>query len=119
MRGPIPTPDRRSLSWEPGPLPDDVMMRETGRMARAITARTDHVRDTLVDIASVLHIEEVMLVPSSTTISAPRHELLAKPSTNPALNTGCRGHPAQGSVKTTVVSLQSRSSRIDADARTF
>ena len=45
-----------------GPLPADVTMRETGEWPRAIIGTPFHVRDTLVDIASVLHLDEVMLV---------------------------------------------------------
>jgi luciferase family oxidoreductase group 1 len=59
-RGPIPTPE--DALAELGPAPEDVMMRETGEWPHAIIGTPDHVRDTLVDIASVLHIDEVMLV---------------------------------------------------------
>ena len=62
MRGPIPTPEDALAELGPGPLPADVMMRETGEWPRAIIGTPDHVRDTLVDIASVLHLDEVMLV---------------------------------------------------------
>ena len=61
-RGPIPTPEEALAELGPGPLPADVMMRETGEWPRAIIGTPDHVRDTLVDIASVLHLDEVMLV---------------------------------------------------------
>ena len=62
MRGPIPTPEQALAELGPGPLPADVTMRETGEWPRAIIGTPDHVRDTLVDIASVLHLDEVMLV---------------------------------------------------------
>src|SRR6266481_5986839 len=78
-RAPLPTPEQALAELGPGPLPDDVMMRETGEWARAIIGTPTHVRDTLVDIASVLHIDEVMLV---TVVYDHRarmrsHELLA------------------------------------------
>jgi len=62
MRGPIPTPEQALAELGPGPMPDDVMTRETGEWPRAIIGTPTHVRDTIVDIASVLHIDEVMLV---------------------------------------------------------
>jgi luciferase family oxidoreductase group 1 len=62
MRGPIPTPEEAIAELGSGPMPDDVAMRETGEWPRAIIGTPDHVRDTLVDIASVLHLDEVMLV---------------------------------------------------------
>ncbi len=62
MRGPIPTPEQALAELGPGPLPADVTMRETGEWPRAIIGTPDHVSSTLIDIASVLHVEEVMLV---------------------------------------------------------
>jgi luciferase family oxidoreductase group 1 len=59
-RGPIPTPDEALA--ELGPAPEDAMLRETGEWPRAIIGTPARVRDTLVDIASVLHVDEVMLV---------------------------------------------------------
>ena len=79
-RGPIPTPEQALAELGPGPLPADVMMRETGEWPRAIIGTPDHVRDTLVDIASVLHIDEVMLVTVVHDHQARlrSHEVLAK-----------------------------------------
>jgi luciferase family oxidoreductase group 1 len=59
-RGPIPTPEHAIA--ELGPAPDDVALRETGEWPRSIIGTPDHVRDTLIDIASVLHVDEVMIV---------------------------------------------------------
>jgi alkanesulfonate monooxygenase SsuD/methylene tetrahydromethanopterin reductase-like flavin-dependent oxidoreductase (luciferase family) len=80
MRGPIPTPEQALAELGPGPLPDDVMSRETGEWPRAIIGTPDHVRNTLVDIASVLHIDEVMLVTVVHDHQARlrSHELLAQ-----------------------------------------
>jgi alkanesulfonate monooxygenase SsuD/methylene tetrahydromethanopterin reductase-like flavin-dependent oxidoreductase (luciferase family) len=77
MRGPIPTPE--DALAELGPAPDDVALRETGEWPRAIIGTPTHVRDTLVDIASVLHIDEVMLVTVVHNHQARlrSHELLA------------------------------------------
>jgi luciferase family oxidoreductase group 1 len=61
-RGPIPTPDDALAELGSGPVPEDVMMRETGEWPRAIIGTPAHVRDTLIDIASVLHLDELMLV---------------------------------------------------------
>jgi luciferase family oxidoreductase group 1 len=78
-RGPIPTPEDALAQLGPGPLPDDVMARETGEWPRAIVGTPGHVRDTLVDIASVLHLDEVMLVTVVHNHQARlrSHELLA------------------------------------------
>ncbi len=62
IRGPIPTPEQALAEPGPGPLPADVTMRETGEWPRAIIGTPDHVRDTLINIASVLHLDEVMIV---------------------------------------------------------
>src|SRR5271166_5491770 len=79
-RGPIPTPEDAMAQLGPGPLPDDVMARETGEWPRAIIGTPGHVRDTLVDIASVLHLDEVMLVTVVHNHQARlrSHELLAE-----------------------------------------
>jgi alkanesulfonate monooxygenase SsuD/methylene tetrahydromethanopterin reductase-like flavin-dependent oxidoreductase (luciferase family) len=79
-RGPIPTPEQALAELGPGPLPEDVMMRETGEWPRAIIGTPGHVRDTLVDIASVLHLDEVMLVTVVHDHQARlrSHELLAE-----------------------------------------
>jgi luciferase family oxidoreductase group 1 len=79
-RGPIPTPEEALAELGPGPLPADVTRRETGEWPRAIIGAADDVRNTLVDIASVLHIDEVMVV---TIVHDHRarlrsHELLAQ-----------------------------------------
>jgi luciferase family oxidoreductase group 1 len=78
-RGPIPTPEDALAQLGPGPLPDDVMARETGEWPRAIVGTPGHVRDTLVDIASLLHLDEVMLVTVVHNHQARlrSHELLA------------------------------------------
>jgi luciferase family oxidoreductase group 1 len=78
-RGPIPTPEDALAQLGPGPLPDDVMARETGEWPRAIVGTPGPVRDTLVDIASVLHLDEVMLVTVVHNHQARlrSHELLA------------------------------------------
>ena len=78
-RGPIPTPEDALAQLGPGPLPDDVMARETGEWPRAIVGTPGHVRDTLVDIASVLDLDEVMLVTVVHNHQARlrSHELLA------------------------------------------
>jgi luciferase family oxidoreductase group 1 len=60
VRGPIPTPE--DAIAELGPSPEDVALRETGEWPRSIIGAPGHVRDTLIDIASVLHVEEVMVV---------------------------------------------------------
>src|SRR5579863_6922796 len=80
MRGPIPTPEQAIAELGPGPLPADVMMRETGEWPRAIIGTPTHVRDTLADIASILQIDEVMLVTVVHDHQARlrSHELLAK-----------------------------------------
>jgi alkanesulfonate monooxygenase SsuD/methylene tetrahydromethanopterin reductase-like flavin-dependent oxidoreductase (luciferase family) len=56
------------------------MMRETGEWPRSIVGTPGHVRDTLVDIASVLHIDELMLVTVVHDHQARMrsHELLAE-----------------------------------------
>jgi luciferase family oxidoreductase group 1 len=79
-RGPIPTPEEALAELGPGPLPADVTRRETGEWPRAVIGTPDHVRGTLVDIASVLHIDEVMLVTVVHDHQARlrSHELLAK-----------------------------------------
>ncbi len=59
-RGAIPTPE--DALAELGPSPDDVALRETGEWPRSIIGTPDHVRDTLIDIASALHIDEVIVV---------------------------------------------------------
>lgn len=59
-RGPIPTPEDALAQL--GPSPEDVALRETGEWPRSIVGTPAHVHDTLVDIASVLHIEEIMIV---------------------------------------------------------
>jgi luciferase family oxidoreductase group 1 len=59
-RGAIPTPE--DALAELGPSPDDIALRETGEWPRSIIGTPDHVRDTLIDIASVLGVDEVMLV---------------------------------------------------------
>ena len=78
-RGPIPTPEDALAQLGPSPLPDDVMARETGEWPRAIVGTPGHVRDTLVDIASLLHLDEVMLVTVVHNHQARlrSHELLA------------------------------------------
>ncbi len=60
VRGPIPTPE--DALAELGPAPDDVALRETGEWPRAIIGTPTHVRDTLIDIASILHVDEIMIV---------------------------------------------------------
>jgi alkanesulfonate monooxygenase SsuD/methylene tetrahydromethanopterin reductase-like flavin-dependent oxidoreductase (luciferase family) len=60
MRGAIPTPE--DALAELGPSPDDIALRETGEWPRSIIGTPNHVRDTLIDIASVLHIDEVIIV---------------------------------------------------------
>ena len=56
------------------------MTRETGEWPRAIVGTPGHVRDTLVDIASVLDLDEVMLVTvvHDHLARLRSHELLAK-----------------------------------------
>ena len=60
VRGPIPTPE--DALAELGPAPDDIALRETGEWPRAIIGTSTHVRDTLIDIASVLNVDEIMIV---------------------------------------------------------
>ena len=79
-RGPIPTPEQAIAELGTGPMPPDVMMRETGEWPRAIIGTPDYVRDTLVDIASVLNLDELMFVTVVHDHQARlrSHELLAQ-----------------------------------------
>jgi luciferase family oxidoreductase group 1 len=79
-RGPIPTPEQALAELGTGPMPPDVMMRETGEWPRAIIGTPEYVHDTLIDIASVLHIDELMFVTVVHDHQARlrSHELLAQ-----------------------------------------
>jgi len=79
-RGPIPTAEEALAELGAGPDPADLTRRETGEWPRAIIGAADHVRSTLVDIASVLHLDEVMVVTIVHDHQARlrSHELLAK-----------------------------------------
>jgi luciferase family oxidoreductase group 1 len=78
VRGPIPTPE--DAIAELGPAPEDVALRETGEWPRAIIGTPTHVHDTLIDIASVLHIDEIIIVTVVHDHQARMHsyELLAE-----------------------------------------
>jgi luciferase family oxidoreductase group 1 len=79
-RGPIPTPESAIAELTSSPLDPDPMFRETGEWPRSLIGTADTVRDQLIDIASVLGVEEAMIVTVVHDHQARLHsyELLAK-----------------------------------------
>ncbi len=61
-RGPIPTPEEALAELRATSLEPDPMLRETGEWPRSLIGTADRVRDQLIDIASVLGIDEAVIV---------------------------------------------------------
>ncbi len=61
-RGAIPTPEEALAELRTTSLDADPMLRETGEWPRSLIGTADRVRDQLIDIASVLGVDEAMIV---------------------------------------------------------